>query len=89
MSVDPFLYVADTSLGPARRAVVVTPHDTNELAVLPTALYIGGGGAVVLRSVDAASDVTFRNVASGQVLDVRAQFVRATGTTATDIVALA
>jgi hypothetical protein len=89
MSVDPFFNLADSSFGPSRRAIAVSPHDTNELTILPKALYIGGGGAVVLRSVESASDVTFRNVASGQVLDVRAQFVRATGTTATDIVALA
>ena len=37
-----------------------------------------GGGA----------DVAFQNVASGSYLLVRAQYVRATGTSATDIVAL-
>ena len=43
---------------------------------------------MVLRGVGGAADVTFKNVANGQVLDVRAQYVRATGTTATDIVGL-
>ena len=39
--------------------------------------------------VDGASaDVTFRNVPSGSVLPFRPGFVRATGTTAADIVAL-
>ncbi|MEZ5656801.1 MAG: hypothetical protein R3E04_13125 [Sphingobium sp.] len=56
---------------------------------IPKALYVGTGGTVILRGVDSAADVTFKNVANGQILDVQAQFVRATGTTATDIVALA
>lgn len=89
MSNDPFLNLADSSSGPARRAFAVAPSDTADLPVLPKALYVGSGGTVVVRTVEATADVTFRNVASGQVLDVRAQFVRATGTTATDIVALA
>lgn len=89
MSTDPFMNVADSSSGPARRAFAVVPSDSADLPVLPKALYVGGGGTVVLRTVDASADVAFRNVAAGQVLDVRAQFVRAAGTTATDIVALA
>lgn len=56
---------------------------------MPKALYVGAGGTVVVRGVDATSDVAFRNVVSGQVLDVRARFIRASGTTATDIVGLA
>ena len=56
---------------------------------MPKALYVGTGGDIVLRGVGFTSDVTFRNVASGQILDVRASHVRATGTTAADIVALA
>ena len=51
---------------------------------------VGGyGSSMILRGVGGAADVTFKNVANGQVLDVRAQYVRATGTTAADIVALA
>ncbi|MFA5988471.1 MAG: hypothetical protein WC803_02555 [Sphingomonas sp.] len=89
MSVDDFNTLADSPAEPARRASAITPHDTDELAVLPKALYIGTGGALVVRAVDSAGDVTFKNLASGQILDVRAQYVRATGTTAADIVALA
>lgn len=89
MSIDPFRDTADTSLGSARAPYTVVPHDGDELSIIPKALYVGTGGTVVVRGVAGDADVVFRNVASGQVLDVRPRFVRATGTTATDIVALA
>ena len=86
---DSFTTHGDSLSAPARAPFAVTPHDTNELATIPKALYIGTGGNVVLRGVGGAADVTFKNVANGQTLDVRAQYVRATGTTAADIVGLA
>lgn len=86
--LDPFRSADDSTADPARRAFAVTPSDSAELAVLPKALLIGGAGAVVLRAVDSAADVTVA-VQAGQLLPIRAQFVRATGTTATGIVGLA
>ena len=65
----------------------MVPHDVNPIAV-PKALFVGGGGDLVLRGVADAGDVTFKNLAAGSVLPFRAQFVRATGTTASSIVAL-
>ena len=65
------------------------PSDATELAMVTKALYIGTGGNVTVRAVGATSDVTFKNVPTGATIDVRAQFVRATGTTAADIVGLA
>ncbi|MFM9827786.1 MAG: hypothetical protein ACKVOB_03450 [Sphingomonas sp.] len=89
MSVDDFRTLADSPAEPSRNPFALVPSDTVELATIPKALYIGTGGAVTLRGVGASADTVFKNVASGQVLDVRVQFVRATGTTAADIVALA
>ncbi len=86
---DPFNANIDSMLAPSRAPYAITPHDSNALATTPKALYVGTGGTVVLRGIDSAADVTLKNVANGQVLDIRAQFVRATGTTAADIVALA
>jgi len=88
MPADPFAARPDTVIAPARAPYAVTPHDVNELPITPRALFVGTGGTLVLSGIDASSDVTLRNVASGQVLDIRARFVRATGTTAADIVAL-
>jgi len=79
----------DPLLASARQPFDVVPDDEAELPRVPKALYIGTGGDIALRGVGADTDATFRNVPSGFLLPVRAQFVRATGTTAEDIVALA
>ena len=87
--LDTFQAGGDALLAPARAPFAVTPNDATALPVLPKAIYVGTGGTLIVRGVDAASDVTFKNVASGQIIDVRASHVRATGTTATDLVGLA
>jgi len=84
---DQFQYVADQVSAPATRAAAVVPHDTNPLPDLPKALWVGTGGNLVARGPAGGADAVFK-VASGSVLPFRAQFVRATGTTAADIVAL-
>ncbi|MBP6030345.1 MAG: hypothetical protein KA533_02840 [Sphingobium sp.] len=89
MATDSFQTSSDMLAAPSRAPFAVTPHDSTELSIIPKALYVGTGGTVILRGVGGTADVTFKNVANGQVIDVRAQFVRATGTTAADIVALA
>lgn len=86
---DAFSRHADSAEAPSSHPLAITPSNTVPLAATPKALYIGTGGTLVLRTASGAADVTFKNLASGQILPVRAQFVRATGTTAADIVALA
>jgi hypothetical protein len=73
---------------PARRAAAVVPHDTNAIADIPKALFVGTGGDLVVRGVGGGADVTFKNVGNGTLLPVRAEFIRAAGTTAQHIVAL-
>jgi hypothetical protein len=89
MASDPFAFHSRAATDPARTAFAVVPHDTNALGQLPRAFYVGTGGTLVLRAIDSAADVTLKNVASGQIVDLRASHVRATGTTAADIVGLA
>lgn len=84
---DQFDQHADTPSGPSRSVLPVTPHDADPLPRLPKALYVGTGGDVTLRCVDDAADVVFRNVPSGALIRARARYVRATGTTAADILA--
>lgn len=79
--------VAD--IGPSRNPYTVTPHATDPLPTIPKALYVGTAGNVTLRGIGASADVVFKNIPAGMILDVRAQYVRVTGTTAADIVALA
>lgn len=86
---DAFFRQADSAEAPSSHPLGIVPSNTVPLVATPKALYIGTGGTVVLRTASGAADVTSKNLASGQILPVRAQFVRATGTTAADIVALA
>lgn len=85
---DPFANNADTLRTPARRAVAVVPHDVNALSDIPKALYVGTGGTIVMRGVADTGDQVWKNVPAGAVLRFRAQYVRATGTTAGDMLAL-
>ena len=85
---DPFANLADHVSAPATRAVAVTPHDSNALADIPKALFVGTGGNIAMRGVNGSADQSWKNVPSGCVLPFRAQYVRATGTTAADILAL-
>lgn len=85
---DQFSAFADSVSAPATRAVAVVPHDSSALADVPKALFVGSGGDLVARGSGGGADVTFRNLPAGSLLPLRAQFVRETGTTAADIVAL-
>jgi hypothetical protein len=86
--VDKFSSFADVVTAPSTKAAAVVPHDANALPNIPKALFIGTGGDVVARGSGGGADVTFKNLPSGSVLPFRAEFVRASGTTAADIVAL-
>lgn len=72
----------------ASRAVAVTPHDTNDLANVARALWVGGAGNVAVLLSEDSSAVTFVGVAAGTLLPLRAKRVLSTGTTATSIVAV-
>ncbi|KUO54151.1 MAG: hypothetical protein APF82_00450 [Sphingomonadales bacterium BRH_c42] len=89
MPRDPFQNSTDSLISPAQYCFAITPSDSGDLDRVTKALYIGLGGDVTLRALDNDVDVTFRNVASGAILDVRVSAVRAAGTTAANIVGLA
>lgn len=79
---------SDGVMAPARSAAAVTPHDTNALANVSKALYVGGAGNIACRLVDASTDVTFTGIPAGTVLPIRVSHVRSTSTTATSIVSI-
>lgn len=90
---DIFSSFADSIASPARTAFAITKSDeTNYLTgnglVVPKAIYVGGGGDLVVQMVGDAGTVTFTSVAGGSVLPIRVQRVLA-ATTATSIVGLA
>lgn len=72
---------------PARRAAAVTPNDSTDLSDVPRALWVGGAGDISLIMQDDASAVTITGATVGYH-PLRAKRIRATGTTATNIVAL-
>ncbi|HEU4959883.1 MAG TPA: hypothetical protein VFT56_05700 [Sphingomonas sp.] len=86
--MDAFSNSADSVSAPATRAAAVAPNDAAPLADIPKALFVGVGGDVVVQGAGGGADALFRNVPSGAILPIRARFVRATGTTASGLVAL-
>lgn len=77
---------SDSAGSPSRAPFPIVPHDSDELPIVPKGIYVGAGGDVTLRGVGASADVTYRNLPDASYIAVRAQYVRATGTTATDLV---
>lgn len=75
---------------PAAHAKVVTPADDVDLTKTTRAIYVGVGGnlAVKMRGIEGDSIVTFVGVPTGALLPIRVREVRATSTTATNIVAI-
>lgn len=87
MATDTFDKQADTEWGPAQNAAAVTPSDSVDLTYTSRALYVGAAGDVKV-TMNESGTVTFVDVVAGTLLPIRVDRVFATGTTATDIVAL-
>jgi len=80
-------FYADSASTPAARSTPVVPHDSNELANIPKAIYVGTAGDIVGRLIDDTADRTFKGLAIGYH-PLRFKLIKAAGTTAADIVAL-
>ena len=72
---------------PVSNAAQVTPDDGNDLTYITSALVIGTGGNVKVNMAGGQLGVVVK-AQSGQLLPFRVTRVWATGTTATDIVAV-
>ncbi|WP_430637173.1 spike base protein, RCAP_Rcc01079 family [Sphingomonas hankookensis] len=75
--------LADSSEAP----FAIAPSDTAPLPAVPKGIYVGTGGDVTLRGVAGDADVTYRNLPDASYIAVRVSHVRATGTTATNLIA--
>jgi hypothetical protein len=71
-------------------ATLISPHNSNELARHSSALYVGGAGtlSVVMSNTRNSNTALSFTVPAGTVLPIRVKRVNATGTTATNIIAL-
>ena len=74
-------------LGSVRAGEAVTPSDSVALGRVSRALWVGGTGAVAVITAE-GSTLTLSGVPTGTWLWIAASQVKATGTTATSIVAL-
>jgi hypothetical protein len=69
-------------------ATAVTPHDTNDLAGgLTKGIYIGGSGDLKV-TFENGSSATFTALSAGVIHPIAAKKIQATGTTATNILAV-
>jgi len=83
---DRFSTMTDSLTSPSRAPFAIVPHDRQPLFMIPKGIYIGTGGHVTLRGIDSPADVTYRNLPDASYIAVRATHVRATGTTAADLI---
>ena len=67
-------------------AAAVTPSDSADLSQF-SVIYVGSAGAVKVTTAQ-GSTVTFSGLAAGQTIPVRVRRVWATGTTATNLLAI-
>lgn len=88
---DKYAHYSPNAETPSRHAVAITPADGNILADIPKALYVGGAGDITMVGVSASAGATgilFKGVPAGAILPFCPREIKATGTTATNIVGL-
>lgn len=74
-------------VGPCEFGAAITPNDSTDLTVTSRAIYVGGGGDIALIT-KGGSTITLAGAAAGSVIPIRAVRIKATGTTATSLVAI-
>lgn len=84
---DTYKTFARSLTSPPENAAEITPADAATLPHVTRALYVGGAGDVALRMLGGA-EVTFRGLAAGTLMPIRADMVKRAGTTATGLVGL-
>ncbi|HKJ75537.1 MAG TPA: hypothetical protein VKA19_15585 [Alphaproteobacteria bacterium] len=85
---DPFATTSPGLAGPAAHAFAVTPDDAADLPVVTRGLYVGTGGDISLVLKGESAPVSFVGVPAGSMLPLRVLRLRATGTTANDMLGL-
>ena len=70
----------------AIKSVDVTPDDNNDLAIIGAIIFVGTGGNLEVTTVS-GDTVIYNNLPDAYTLPVQVRRVKATNTTATDIIA--
>ena len=70
----------------AIKSVDVTPDDNSDLAIIGAIIFVGGGGNLEVTTVS-GDTVIYKNLPDAYTLPVQVRRVKATNTTATDIIA--
>lgn len=73
---------------PARKSFAVTPNDSTPLSVAPRAIMVGSAGNITGRLLEDTVDTVFVGLQPGVVYPLRFDLIKATGTTAGNIVGL-
>lgn len=73
---------------PVTRFLAVTPNDSTDLAFVSRAIMVGADGNVSLIGLHDTAPVTVAALKAGTIYPFRCSRIRATGTTATGIVAM-
>ena len=74
---------------PYTNAAAITPSDSTDLTYVTRGIFVGDGGAKhVAVIMQDSGTVTFENVPTGAFLPIRVTRVKATGTTATKLIAV-
>ena len=73
---------------PAYSAAAVTPSDSADMTYVSRGIYVGVTGDVAVNMAGSGAGVTFKAVPAGTLLPIAVARVLATGTTATNIVAV-
>lgn len=79
--------MASVDAGPSGKSAVVTTSDTLAQPV-GRGIFIGTSGNITGRLVDDSVDSVWKNLAAGIEHPLRFQYIRATGTTAADMLIL-
>jgi hypothetical protein len=68
--------------------VAVTPSDTTDLTTVTRGIYVGVAGNITVDSADGDTTILFTAIAIGMIHALKVKRVRATGTSASGIVAI-
>lgn len=78
----------ESSTSPAEHGYSVVPSDGTDLEKKTKGVYVGANGDLTVKFMQGSDPVTLVGVRGGSILPIAVSRIYATGTTATDIVAL-